>query len=194
MVTVDEGQVLEVVHRNIDVLRWAVCRVDLNECETQEECLDRVRQTLEGELDRAENRPIAVRLILEGVTPLHGHLHERATHWMEEFRGIAASLIEVWLEKILLQTRKKAVNDEIPVDGSPLSVLTKAVEELKLGSALLLDLNPEFEQLRTKLPPDLLSEEDPFTLGEEEMEALSEDVKELLMGKILQQEGRRHED
>ena len=193
VVTVDEGQVLEVVHRDIDVLRWAVCGVDLNECNTQEECLDRVRQSLEDELGRAESCPIAVRLILKGVTPLHGHLHERATHWMEEFRGIAASLIEVWLEKILFHTSKKTAADEIPVDGSPVSVLIKAVEELKSGSAHLLDLKPEFEQLRSKLPPELLSDEDPFTLREEEMEALCEDVKELLMGKMLQQEGR-HED
>lgn len=193
MVTVDEGQVLEVEHRDIDVLRWAVCRVDLNECETHEECLDRVRQSLEDELGRAESRPMAIRLILEGVTSLHGHLHERATHWMEEFRGIAASLIEVWLEKSLLHTRKKVFPDEVSADGSPISVLIKAVEDLRLGSPRLLDLKPEFEQLRSKLPPDLLSDEDPFNLREEEMEALCEDVKELLMGKMLRQEGR-HED
>jgi len=112
---------------------------------------------------------------------------------MEEFRGIAASLIEVWLEKILLHTRKKVFPDEVSVDASPISVLIKAVEDLRLGSPRLLDLKPEFEQLRSKLPPDLLSDEDPFNLREEEMEALCEDVKELLMGKMLRQEGR-HED
>lgn len=193
MVTVDEGQVLEVEHHDIDVLRWAVCGVDLKECETHDECLDRVRQSLEDELGRAEGRPIAIRLILEGVTSLHGHLHERATHWMEEFRGIAASLIEVWLEKSLLHTRKKVFPDEVSADGSPISVLIKAVEDLRLGSPRLLDLKPEFEQLRSKLPPDLLSDEDPFNLREEDMESLCEDVKELLMGKMLRQEGR-HED
>ncbi len=193
MVTVDEGRVLEVVHHDIDVLRWAVCRVDLNECETHEECLDRVRQSLEDELGRAENCPIAARLILEGVTSLHGHLHEKATHWVEEFRGIAVSLIEVWLEKILLHTRKEVFSDEVYVDGSPISVLMKAVEDLRLGGPRLLDLRLEFEQLRSKLPHDLLSDDDPFMLQEEEMEALCEDIKELLMGKMLQQEGR-HED
>ncbi len=190
MVTVDEGRVLEVAHRDIDVLRWAVCGIDLNDCETQEECLDRVRQSLEDELGRSENCPVAVRLILEGATPLHGHLHERATHWMEEFRGIAASLIEVWLEKIILHTRKKVDSEAVPIDGSPVSVLIQAVENLRQANPRLLDIKPEFEQLRSKLPPDLLSDEDPFTLREEEMEALCEDVKELLLGKMLQKEGR----
>jgi len=193
MVTVDEGQILEVEHHNIDVLRWAACRIDLSECEAHEDCLDRVRQSLEDELGCAEGRPIAIRLILEGVTSLHGQLHQRANHWMEEFRGIAASLTEVWLEKCLVHTRKKVFTDEVPAEGSPMSVLIKAVEGLKHGTSRLLDLKPEFEQLRSKLPPDLLGDEDPFVLREEEVDGLCEDVKELLMGKMLRQE-RRHED
>ena len=193
MVTVDEGQVLEVEHHDIDVLRWTVCRVDLNECETDEECLDRVRQSLEDELARAEGRPVAVRLVLEGITSLHGHLHEKSLHWMEEFKGIAASLNEAWVEKILFHTHKTVSSDEVYGDGSPISALNKAVEDLKLGKLRLLDLMPEFEQLRSKLPPDLLSDNDPFKVSEEEMEELCEDIKELLTGKMLRQEGH-HEN
>jgi len=142
---------------------------------------------LEEELVRAEGRPIAVRLVLEDTTSLHGLLHERSLHWMEEFRGIAASLIEVWIEKTLFHTRKKAEKDT--EEGSPVSVLNKAVEDLRLESPGLTDLIPEFEQLRSKLPPDLLMDEDPFNLQEEDMETLCEDVKELLMGKMLRQGG-----
>ncbi len=189
MVTVDEGQVREIEHHDIDVLRWALCRVDLNECETQEECLDRVRQSLEEELARAEGRPIAVRLVLEGVTSLHGNLHEKSFHWMEEFKGIAASLIEAWIEKTIFRTHKKASPEEVSVEGSSISVLIRAVEDLSLESQGLTDFIPEFERLRSKLPPDLLMDEDPFNLQEEDMETLCEDVKELLMGKMLRQGG-----
>jgi len=189
MVTVDEGEVKEIEHRDIDVLRWAVCRVDLNDCEAEEECLDRVRRSLEQELARAEGRPIAVRLVLEGQTALHGDLHERSVHWMEEFKGIAASLIEVWVEKIVLRTRKKGLPEEVAVEGSSINALIRAVEELRLESRDLTDFIPEFEQLRSKLPPDLLTDEDPFHLQEEDMETLREEVKELLMGKMLRQGG-----
>jgi DNA repair exonuclease SbcCD nuclease subunit len=189
MVTVEEGQVSEVVHHDLDVLRWAACRVDLNECETHEECLDRVRQSLEDELGRAEGRPIAARLILEGETPLHGSLHERSLHWVEEFKGIAASLIEAWLEKTLFHTRKKLSSEAVSGGGSPITALHKAVEEVKFGKPRLLDLIPEFEQLRSRLPPELLSDEDPFRVQEEGLEELCEDIKELLTGKMLRQEG-----
>ena len=147
LVTVDEGEVVGVEHRDTDVLRWALCRVDVSGCNTNEECLDLVRQAFEEELDRAESRPVAVRLSLEGATPLHTNLHERSIHWMEEFRAIAAGLLDVWLEKVVFSTRSKAQLDAAAVEGSPLSVLNKTVEGLRLGGSRLLDLVPEFEQL-----------------------------------------------
>jgi len=193
LVTVQEGRVSRVEHRDLDVLRWAVCRVDLTKCETGDEGLDLVRQAFENESGKAEGRPIAVRLILEGITPLHGNLHERSVHWVQEFRAVAASLMEVWLEKVVFATRKKIDPHVSALKGSPLYALDRAVDALRQESPRLLDLIPEFEPLRSKLPPELLSEEDPFHPGEEETAFLCEDVRELLMGKVLRHEGR-HED
>ena len=193
LVTVEEGRVLRVEHRDLDVLRWAVCRVDLSGCETGDEALDLVRQAFENESGKAEGRPIAVRLVLEGITPLHGNLHERSVHRVEEFRAIAAGLMEVWLEKVVFATRKKIDPHVSGLKGSPLYALERAVDALQQESPRLLDLIPEFESLRSKLPPELLSEEDPFHPGEEERALLCEDVKEILMGKALRHEGH-HED
>jgi DNA repair protein SbcD/Mre11 len=193
LVTVEEGRISLVEHRDIDVLRWAVCRVDLSGCEAKDECLDLVRQSFEEESGRAEGRPIAVRLVLEGMTPLHGNLHERSVHWVEEFRAIAASLTEVWLEKVVFATQKEIHPDGSALKGCPLSALERAMEALRQGSSGLLDLIPEFEPLRSKLPPELLSVEDPFHPGEEETASMCEDVKELLIGKMLRH-GGRHED
>ena len=106
IVTVEEGRVLEVEHHNTDVLRWGVCQVNLDGCEKEEECLERVRQSFEDQLERAEGRPIAVRVILEGRTSLYGSLHRKAPHWIEEFKGIAAGLIDVWIEKNSISHRK----------------------------------------------------------------------------------------
>jgi DNA repair protein SbcD/Mre11 len=193
LVTVQEGSVSRVEHRDLDVLRWAVCRVDLTKCETGDEGLDLVRQAFENESGKAEGRPVALRLILEGITPLHGNLHEKSVHWVQEFRAVAASLMEVWLEKVVFATRKKIDPHVSALKGSPLYALDRAVDALRQESPRLLDLIPEFEPLRSKLPPELLSEEDPFHPGEEETAFLCEDVRELLMGKVLRHEGR-HED
>ena len=190
LVSVDDGRVVAVEARELDVLRWSLCRLDLGKCDKTESLLERIREMFEDERGRAEGRPLAVRLILEGTTPLHGRLHENSAHWHEEFRAVAAGLGDVWLEKILFNTRKEQQPVEDFADDSPLAALQKSVEGLQFETSRLLDLIPDFEQLRSKLPPDLLSDDDPFTPGGDELAALREDVKELLMAKM--QQGGRH--
>ncbi len=193
MVSVDEGRVVGVEHHDLDVLRWAGGKVDLSDCEIEEECLDRVRETLEEALGSADGRPVAMRLMLGGSTPLHGALHERASHWMEEFRGIAAGLMDVWVEKIMFRTVKSSEHEADSRDVSPLSALEKEVEDLKKRRGNLFDYAPELERLRSKLPPELLDEENPFDLSDDEMDVLGEDIRTLLTGRMLRQEGR-HEN
>ncbi len=192
LVSVDGGQVVAVEARELDVLRWVQCRLDLDKCEKPETLLEMVRETLADERELAEGRPLAVRLDLVGTTPLHGRLHENAAHWQEEFRAIAAGLGDVWVEKILFNTRNKLRLGEDFAEDSPLASLQKSVESLEFGTTRLLDLHPELEQLRSKLPPELLSDEDPFLPSYEELAALREDVKELLRAKL--QSGWRHEN
>lgn len=189
LVTVDDGRVVEVEAKELDVLRWSQCKLDLGKCEKTESLLEMVRETFEDERERADGRPLAIRLVLEGITPIHGRLHENSAHWHEEFRAVAASLGDVWLEKILINTRKEMLFNGF-TDDSPIAYLQKSVEGLQFESSRLLDLIPDFEQLRNKLPPDLLIDDDPFTPREDELAALIEDVKELLMAKM--QQGGHH--
>lgn len=193
MVTVDEGRVNAVEPYDLDVLRWAVGKVDLNGCEYEEACLERVGQAMEDTLAAADGRPVALRLMLEGVTPLHGSLHERASHWMEEFRGIAAGLMDVWVEKAIFRTIRPSAHQVDSSDTSPLSALEKEVEGLKKLKENLFEYAPELEKLRSKLPPELLDDDNPFDLSDEEMDDLCEDIRALLTGRILRQEGR-HEN
>ena len=190
LVTVNNSQIVAVEQRELDVLRWSVCRIDLGKCDKTESLLELIRETFEDERGQADGRPLAVRLVLEGTTPLHGRLHENSAHWHEEFRAVAANLGDVWLEKILFNTRKEQQTVEDLADDSPLTAMLKSVESLQFDTSRLLDLIPDFDQLRSKLPSDLLSNDDPFSPDEQELAALREDVKELLKAKL--QQGGRH--
>jgi DNA repair protein SbcD/Mre11 len=190
LVTVNNSQIVAVEQRELDVLRWSVCRIDLGKCDKTESLLELIRETFEDERGQADGRPLAVRLVLEGTTPLHGRLHENSAHWHEEFRAVAANLGDVWLEKILFNTRKEQQTVEDFADDSPLNALLKSVESLQFDTSRLLDLIPDFDQLRSKLPSDLLSNDDPFSPDEQGLAALREDVKELLKAKL--QQGGRH--
>lgn len=190
LVTVAEGRVTAVTPQELDVLRWCHCRLDLERCPTPEALLEMVRAAFETERARAGGRPLAVRLLLAGATPLHGRLHEHSGHWQEEFRGVAATLGDIWLEKILFTTRPERPAGATGADDSPLAALRDSVASLQFDSSRLLDLLPEFEQLRSRLPPDLLNEEDPFTPDPAGLATLREEVQELLMAKM--QAGDRH--
>ena len=192
LVTVDGGLVARVEARELDVLRWADCRIDLGRCDRIEGLLEMVRGVFADERDRGAGRPLAVRLTLTGMTALHGRLHENSARWQEEFRGIAAGQGDIWLEKILFNTSDVSSPELDVADDSPLAFLQKAVEGLPFGATPILEVIPEFEQLRSKLPPELLSEGDPFSPVGEAMATLTEDIKALLWAKL--HPGGRHED
>lgn len=131
-------------------------------------------------------RPLAVRLVLEGITPIHTQLHENRVQLNEEFRAIAANLGDLWIEKVMVNTRKREEHCTAFAADSPLISLIQSIERVKLDASSIVELVPEFEKLRSKLPPELLSEGDPFRPDEEELSTLRQEVEELLMGKIKQ--------
>jgi hypothetical protein len=192
LVSVDDGRVAVVETRETDVLRWALCCVDLSRCDRIESVFEIIRTRIEDERRHASGRPLAVRLVLEGITHLHARLHEGAVVWAEEFRAIAASFSDVWLEKVLINTKREPQRRNNIPDDSPIAALIKSVGNVEFDTSRLLDLVPEFEQLHSKLPADILRDDDPFQYSEEEFAVLREDVKELLMAKV--QQGEHHEN
>lgn len=182
LVTVEDGRVTEVDFRELDVLRFAPCRVELDGCESLEGVADRVRDALERERQGTDGRPLAARVILEGKSSLHEHIHRNEEKLREEFRAVAADLGDVWLEKFRIATRPLA---EGPLAGdTPLTGLMQAVAELRLDSASLTELVPEFEALRSRLPAELLGEGDPFNPDEEGLFAVRDEVRDLLMARL----------
>jgi DNA repair exonuclease SbcCD nuclease subunit len=184
LVSVEEGRVVSVEHRELDVLRWALCRVDAAGCDSVDRLLDLVREILENERASADGRPLVVRLVIEGITPLHGRLYENSPQLNEEFRAIAVSLGDVWIEKAVFNTRKPEGPAAVYSGDSPVESLMKSIDSTQFETTSLMEFIPEFEKLRSKLPPELLGDSDPFRPEKEELSALREEVKELLMGKI----------
>ncbi|MEN8136366.1 MAG: DNA repair exonuclease [Thermodesulfobacteriota bacterium] len=189
LVTVEDGHIIDVEHREFDILRWAICPIDLSECETKETVYERVRSAMEKEQGLADGMTLALRLELVGSCPLHAELHARLIQWTEEFRGIAASMGDVWLEKVKFRTSRKTSLEEILGEDTPLSGLLQAVESLDFGDDVLTALVPDLANLKTKLPAELLGD-DSLTDGQpEQLAELREEVKELLIAKLIQHGG-----
>ena len=191
VVTVEDGQVTSVSHRELDVLRWCVCLADLSGCKTIDAVHDHVRQALEKEQENAGGRILAVRLVLSGTCPVHSYLLGETTLLTESFQSVAAGLGDMWLEKVLFQTQRDAKLKNAMGTESPLTGLMTAVEQFDLDADLLPERIPEIGRLKNRLPTDLVGSDDPLLPDSpDRITAFRDEVSELLTGKLIRQ-GKR---
>ena len=189
LVTVEEGSIIEVEEREFEVLRWSNCEVNLNNCETREEIYEEVRAVIEQEHLQAGNKTLALRLQLIGSCNLHAELHARSIHWTEEFRGIASSVGNIWLEKVKFNTTRKTSLEEIVSEDTPLFDLLQTIETMEFKADTLTTLVPDLANLKTKLPTELLGDDSLLESNPNQLGDLREEVKELLIAKIIQHGG-----
>ncbi len=188
LVRVEEGRIVAVEHRDLDVLRWSLCRVDFTDCATVDLAIEAVRHAMEAQQVGAEGRPLAIRLQLVGKTHIHAELHRDAATLTEEFRGLAAGLGELWLEKVQFATQRSVALTESLGAETPMTDLIRAIDNLDFQPAALMELVPEIGVLQSKLPPELLHE-DGLVPGDvlRWTDGIREEVKEMLIARLLGQ-------
>lgn len=191
LVRVEEGRIAAVEHRDLDVLRWSLCRVDLTDCATMDLALDAVRQAMDTEQANTGGRPLAIRLQLVGKSPLHAELHRDSAALTEEFRGLAAGLGEMWLEKVQFSTQRPVALAADLGEETPMADLIRAIERLDFEPTALLELVPEIGVLQSKLPPELMHEGGLASASSTNASDLREEIKEMLIARLLGQGGSR---
>ena len=134
LVSVDNGEIAEVEHHDLDVMRWAACELDVSVSETIDDIYEVVRDGLQSALDSAEGRPVAVRLVLRGATPAHSSLHAERAHLIQEYRALATGLggAGIWIEKFSIKTTPSISIDEALQRDDALSGLLLSIKEMEL--------------------------------------------------------------
>jgi len=191
LVTVEGGEILDVEHRDLDVMRWSLCELDVSASETVDDIYELVRDSLKTALDAAEGRPVAVRLVLQGPCSAHSALHANRERWIQEYRALATGLggAGVWLEKVSIKTMPTASVDEALAHEDALGGLLCAIRDLELDSSALDKLANEVSALRKKLPAEMLSGDDPYDPTDPAvLKDTLEDIKELLLNRLLSKE------
>jgi exonuclease SbcD len=185
LVTVEDGEVAGVEHRDLDVFRWALCPVDATGAADSGEVLDRIGKALEREVAAADGRPLAARLVVAGACPAHVELAASPERWISECRAQAFAFGggALWIEKVRLDTRQP---DAVRVADDALGGLLRSIEELETGGGLA-ELAKDFEDLRRKLPPELFEEEtEAFDPSDpERLRGLLGEVRDLLLARLL---------
>ncbi|HED13334.1 MAG TPA: DNA repair exonuclease [Gammaproteobacteria bacterium] len=188
LVTVDSGEVSEVTHRDLDVIRWSLCEVDVKDSETVDDVYEQVRVALQQALDTAEGRPVAARLVLQGASAAHSRLHAEIEHWTQEYRALATGLggAGIWLEKVLLKTQPSISVDSILARDDALGGLLRGIRDMELDDTALAKLANEVSALRQKLPAEILSGEDRYDPTDpQQLKVVLEDIKELLVNRLI---------
>jgi DNA repair exonuclease SbcCD nuclease subunit len=191
LVTVESGEIVEVEHRDLDVMRWSLCELEVSTSETVDDIYEQVRDGLESVLDAAERRPIAVRLVLQGACSAHSALHADRERWIQEYRALATGLggVGIWLEKVSIKTRPSVSADEVVARDDALGGLLRTVRDTELDASALDELAAEVSALRKKLPAELLGGDDPYDPTDPEvLKDTLEDIKELLVNRLLSTE------
>jgi len=147
LVTVEDGRIVAVEHRAVDVLRWAALEVDATGADVvslQWRIAGAVRSALAG----ADGRPVLARLTVTGATELHGRLLDDTDRLAAECRNAAIEAdAALWVESVRVRTRP------VPLAKDDVLAPLRAAFSAGLDDpALVSELLDHLAQLRQKLP------------------------------------------
>jgi DNA repair exonuclease SbcCD nuclease subunit len=191
LVTVENGAVKQVEERPVDVFRWAACRIDAAGVSSSNALLDRVARGLAFEADRAEGRPLAIRVEVCGPMACHDEIASDRNRWTQEVRALAAGVgsTDVWIEKVSFSTER-------PTDWAALATRDDAIGSLIRDVASAADDPAEIEALRASLaeirgalPRELLEGEDAIDPhAPETLARLVVEAREILLARMARSE------
>lgn len=145
IVEIEDGRVVTVEHRVVDVLRWASLAVDATRADDITELLDRIRQGLADAVKAADSRPLLVRVVLSGTTSLHGGFLADPDAIDAECRSAALTISdELWIESVQVDTAAASLPSDRVSAGDALAALSSAflgaLDDVAVSQPLLADL------------------------------------------------------
>jgi exonuclease SbcD len=187
LVTVEDGSVTSVEERELDVVRWSDCPVDVSEAISAHDVVDRVRAALEAEAESVGDRLLAARIQLRGRTAADSELRSDLVRWREEIRAAAMDTgASIWIEKIVFETQPDLDVDALIEGDDPVAHLIRAVRGVGDDDGALSEIIESMGSLTTKLPAEYRQLPGAVDLGSREgVTELLRGVEKNLLPKLL---------
>lgn len=192
VVTVADGGRPELEFQPLDVFRWETCHITASEARQPEDVLDSFAAELSKLTASHAGLPLAVRVTVNGRSPVHQQLTADPRRWINELRATALDVAggSIWVEKVRLRTMPVREDGTMTSEG-PMFELLRSLEELRDDPELRLKLADELGDLRRKLPDELLRGDDSIGLDDPAaLRELLDEVQPLLVSR-LQEGGAR---
>jgi len=191
LVEVEDGEVTSCEHHALDVVRWAICRVDAGDSADANDVMDLVNDALADEMNRAGDRLLAVRVEVEGVCRAHEELSRNPEQWTNEVRARALDMSDrIWIEQVRFITRAELDLGELAERDDALGWLLRGMRDLDADETNLDKLIAVFHDLDQKLPHEVKSGDEALRLDDSAtIRAMLNEVRDLIISRILSRGG-----
>jgi exonuclease SbcD len=157
VVTADPGKINTVAERELDVLRWQRITLDACDAATTNDLLDEAWQATQMAQDANPNKFLALRFVITGATAIDRRLRTDHDYWVNNLRAVATDVSggNVWVERVLVQTRPRVRLKEITEHHHPIAFLLDFIEQIPDNKQYVLQLLEELDDLQevlAKLP------------------------------------------
>lgn len=194
LVTVEDGEIFEVEKIALDVMRWVQCEVDLTDVEDMREGLENIRQAIEKETISAEDRPVAMRLRLQGATRISDELTAYPERLEQQIRALGAEIAgeTLWIERIENTVAGKLDLKSSLEDDTAFGKLLKGILNTPCTAAEINGMKDMMADLRQKMPSDAFGPDSGLNLDEEPIvQRLIDEAKHMLIGRLLTKRGEK---
>ncbi len=160
LVAIEGSKVAGVEHRDLDVVRWTQIYVDVVDAD-EDELHSRVRVAVEAAAEEADERLVAIRIVLSGETALHRTLVVERERLVNELRAAVSDAApgQAWLERVKLETSVPADVTRLIARDDAIGGLLRTLRALPVDQAALTALSDELADLKRKLPADVTDED-----------------------------------
>ena len=167
LVTVEGGEVMDLVTLHSDVVRWSLVPVDMENATNIGEAVDRVRHAIENAVATfADGRMLACRIELRGRTEIHGQLLAAEDRLLAEARSSALGLGEdtAWVEKVVIATESVLSPETLAEREDAIGELQRMLQEAGTDADLLHEIETDVGEMIRRLPHEVRADVEDIVL------------------------------
>ena len=188
LVSVDDDAVSNIEKISLDVLRWTLCYIDITDIDEMYEVLERVRKAIDQERMSAKDRPLAMRIRLQGATKIADELAAYPEKLEQQIKALGAETAgdNLWIERIENTTTGKLDLESTLIDDSAIGKLLNDILNITNGAADIDGLKDKIAELRQKAPSEAFGEDSILNLDDEQtVHRIIKEAKHMLIGRLL---------
>ncbi len=194
LVTVEDGEIVELTTVPCDVVRWAVLSVSLKDIDNVGDVTDRIRDAVASAVaNEADGRLLACRIQLEARTVVHDQLVASEDRLLADARAGALGLGDevAWVEKVVINTEPESDAHTLAQREDAIGELQRLLQEASGDTALLAQIEDDIGKLVRQLPHEVRGDIDDSILKaaiDGDYAALMTEVSPYLSARLTAQE------